>query len=172
MNRGYSAIGLYKPKTDANVGSALRAAKIYGCSMVSIEGARNSALKHGTNTISAHKHMPVFTPDSLLDVRPFDCQLVVVDLIDGAEPLPTFKHPERAMYIFGPEDGTLGRQHTQHAQHIVYVPGAHCMNLAASINVILYDRMVKRNEWQGSSGVEHRTENAGAAGSIPALATN
>ena len=171
MKRGYSAIGLYRPKDKANVGSVLRAARVYGASMVVIEGARGAAIKHSANTTSTHRHVPTFTPENLLDVRPYDCQLVVVDLIPGAIPLPDFKHPDRAMYVFGPEDGTLGRRHTERAQHVVFVPGAHCMNLAATVNVILYDRMVKRNEWQGSSVVERNTENVGVAGSIPALAT-
>lgn len=170
--RGYSAVGLYRPKDKANVGSVLRAAHVYGAAMVSTEGARGSALKHGANTTLTQRHTPVFTPNFLLDTCPVDCQLVVVNLIEGATPLPDFKHPERAMYVFGPEDGTLGKRHTEHAQHAVFVPGRSCMNLAATVNVILYDRMVKRNEWQGSSAVERHTENVGVAGSIPALATN
>lgn len=171
MSRGYAAIGLFKPKTKANVGAVLRAADVYGASMVAIEGARGDAIRIGTNVTKAHRRIPTFTPENLMDVRPFDCQLVVIDLIEGATPLPEFKHPERAMYVFGPEDGTLGHRHTSIAQHVVYVPGHCCMNLAASVNVILYDRMVKRNEWQGSSGVERHTENVGVVGSIPALAT-
>lgn len=170
-NRGYSAIGLFRPKHKENVGSAMRAASVYGASMVAIQGARCDALYHGTNTTKTQRRVPTIMTDNLLDVRPFDCQIVVVDLIDGATALPDFAHPERAMYVFGPEDGTLGFQHTQHAQHVVYVPGNSCMNLAATVNVILYDRMVKRSEWQGGSVVERRVEGASAAGSIPALAT-
>lgn len=171
MKRGFSAVGLYKPKTKANVGAVLRAADIYGVSMVAVEGARNDAMNAGTNVTKAQRRIPTFMPDDLLDVRPFDCQLVVVDLIPGAVPLPEFEHPDRAMYIFGPEDGTLGHRYTSKAKHVVYVPGNTCMNLSAAVNVILYDRMVKRNEWQGSSGVERHTENVDVAGSIPALAT-
>lgn len=170
-NRGYSAIGLFRPKHAENVGSALRAAHVYGSAMVSVEGARGKALRHVTNTTATERKIPVFTPENLLDVRPSGCQIVVVDLIDGATPLPEFEHPERAMYVFGPEDGTLGRRHTDFAQHVVYVPGASCMNLAATVNVILYDRMVKRNEWGGSSGVERHTENVSVASSILALPT-
>lgn len=148
MTRGFSAIGLYRPKDDANVGSVLRAAGVYGASLVAISGARGKALNHAANTMAAHKHIPTFLVDDLLSVRPHNCQIVVVDLIEGARPLPDFQHPERAMYLFGPEDGTLGVKHTSHAQHVVYVPGAACMNLAAAVNVIMYDRMVKRGEWR------------------------
>ena len=150
MTRGYSAVGLFRPKTKANVGSVLRAASTYQASMVAIEGARGEAIRASTNTSKAHRIIPTLTPANLLDVRPFDCQIVVVDLLEDAMPLPEFCHPERAMYLFGPEDGTLGWRHTSKAQHVVYVPGANCMNLAAAVNVVLYDRMVKRNEWQDS----------------------
>ena len=147
MTRGYSVIGLYRPKDSANVGSILRAAGVYGAALVAIEGARGKALNHAANTMAAHKHIPTFLVDDLLNARPHNCEIVVVDLIEGATPLPDFRHPERAIYVFGPEDGTLGYRHTSQAQHVVYVPGAACMNLAAAVNVILYDRMVKRGEW-------------------------
>lgn len=171
MSRGFSAVGLYKPKDPANVGGALRACHIYGAGMMAIEGVRGRALKHFADTTSAYRHMPCFESDDLLLHRPYDTQIVVVDLIDGAVPLPDFKHPERAMYVFGPEDGTLGKRHTDAAQHVVYVPGRTCMNLAATVNVILYDRMVKRGEWDGSSGVERHTENVSVGGSNPSLPT-
>jgi len=146
--RGFSAVGLFKPKDDANVGSVLRAAGIYGVGLVAIEGARQRALTHATNTMAAHKHVPTFLTDDAISMRPHGCEVVVVDLIEGATPLPDFVHPERAMYVFGPEDGTLGASHTSRAQHVVYVPGDGCMNLAAAVNVVLYDRMAKRNEWE------------------------
>ena len=170
--RGFSALGLYRPKTPENVGGALRASDIYGCSMFAIEGERNPRIRHGTNVSRAERRIPVLMTDFLIDVRPFDCPIVVVELRPNAVPLPTFKHPERAFYILGPEDGSVGARHIDHAQHVVYVPGRQCMNLAACANVVLYDRMVKRGEWQGSSGVERGTENSGVGGSIPPLAAN
>ena len=74
-------------------------------------------------------------------------------LIEGATPLPNFTHPKRALYLFGPEDGTLGRKHTDRAQHVVYVPTRCCMNLAATVNVVLYDRQMKRAIGPGMSMV-------------------
>lgn len=143
QDRGFASIGLYKPKTGENVGAVMRAAHCYRVAQVNIEGARNGALRHPTNTPMAHRHTPTFLVDDLLDYIPFDTQVVVIDLIPGAVPLPTFVHPERAVYLFGPEDGTLGKKHTDRAQHVVYVPTRDCMNLAATVNVVLYDRLVK-----------------------------
>jgi tRNA(Leu) C34 or U34 (ribose-2'-O)-methylase TrmL len=126
----------------------MRAAHCYGASQVTISGERGNRsyskmLSSCTNTTAAHRHIPTFTTVDPLDYRPIDCQVVVVDLIEGAKPLPEFVHPQRAIYVFGPEDGTLGRRITDRAQHIVSVPTHHCMNLAATVNVILYDRAAK-----------------------------
>lgn len=144
MARGYSAIGLFNPKTPANVGSVLRAAGCYGSAMVAASGRRY----HGscTDTQKRHKHMPFLQVEDLHSVIPYDCVPVAVDLIPGAINLVEYKHPDRAFYIFGPEDGTLGTQITSWCRDVIYVPTAFCMNLAAAVNVILYDRMVKRGE--------------------------
>jgi tRNA(Leu) C34 or U34 (ribose-2'-O)-methylase TrmL len=47
------------------------------------------------------------------------------------------------MYIFGPEDGTISQDMLDRADNVVYVPTIGCMNLAASVIVLLYDRLVK-----------------------------
>jgi tRNA(Leu) C34 or U34 (ribose-2'-O)-methylase TrmL len=69
---------------------------------------------------------------------------VAVDLIEGATSLVEFKHPERAFYIFGAEDQTLGRRVLDWCKNVVYVPTDRCMNLAATVNVVLYDRLAKQ----------------------------
>jgi tRNA(Leu) C34 or U34 (ribose-2'-O)-methylase TrmL len=70
-------------------------------------------------------------------------KIICVDLIEGAIPLPAFEHPENAYYIFGPEDGTISQNIVDKADAVVYVPTVGCMNLAASVNVLLYDRLAK-----------------------------
>ncbi len=141
--RGFACIGLVSPKTPENVGGVLRAAHCYGVSSVVLENARNADIRHSCNTPKAHLHTPTIMTDDILSYLPFDTQVVVVDLIEGAVALPSFQHPQRAFYIFGPEDGTLGKRITDRAQHVVYVPTRNCMNLSACVNVVLYDRMAK-----------------------------
>lgn len=144
--RGFACIALHRPKDAQNVGGVLRAAHCYGAAQVSISGARNNWLQHATNTPSAHKHMPVVLTDDPLAQVPFGTQIVAVDLLPGAVPMPSFTHPERALYLFGPEDGTLGGDLVRRAHHVVMVPTRGCMNLAACVNVVLYDRMAKALE--------------------------
>lgn len=80
-----------------------------------------------------------------MDFIPFDCVPVAVDLVEGAIPLPSYVHPERAFYVFGAEDATLGRKVTDRCRDKIYVPMAvGCLNLAACVNVVLYDRAAKQ----------------------------
>ena len=65
----------------------------------------------------------------------------------GATPLPDFHHPKKALYIFGPENSTVLQSDIDKADAVVYIPTIGCMNIAASVNVLLYDRMVKSADW-------------------------
>ena len=142
-NRGYFAIGLVSPKTNSNIGSVLRAAGIYNAAFVATTG--NRYRKSLTDTMKQFRHMPLLhNVDNLKNIIPYNCVPVAVDLISDAIPLPEYKHPERAFYIFGPEDGTLGKNITSWCRDKVYVPTKYCMNLAATVNVILYDRIAKQ----------------------------
>lgn len=141
-SRGYAAIGLHLPKTPANVGSVLRAAHCYGARLIVTTGQRYT--RAPTDPQCGYRHIPLLRVDDLQSAIPFDCVPVAVDLIEGARPLNQYTHPERAFYIFGPEDGTLGKSVTSWCRDTVYVPTRYCMNLAATVNVVLYDRMAKR----------------------------
>jgi tRNA(Leu) C34 or U34 (ribose-2'-O)-methylase TrmL len=142
MSNGYAAIGLMHPKFDANVGGALRAAQCYGAALVVYSGER--VKRQSTDTMAAWKGIPLIHAADVFDALPHDCVPVAVDILDGAVDLTTYRHPHRAFYIFGPEDGTLGRNVTERCRDVVYVPTNHCMNLAATVNVVLYDRLSKR----------------------------
>ena len=142
--RGFAAIGLFHPKTPENVGSALRACHCYGAAMLAVAGKRFK--KSSTDTCKTWRHMPVLEVDNLKLVIPYDTVPVAVDLIPGARNLVEYTHPERAFYIFGPEDGTLGKEVLSWCRDVVYIQTTACMNLAATVNVVLYDRHSKRSK--------------------------
>ena len=144
--RGYAAIGLVRPKDVQNVGGVMRAAHCYGAGLVAIQGDRTPVTSR-LDTSKAYRHIPTLRGDDLMALCPFDAVPVAVDLLDDAIPLPMFQHPERAFYVFGPEDGTLGGDLLRRCKHRVVVPTAYCMNLAATVNVVLYDRLNKRGIW-------------------------
>lgn len=140
--RGYAAIGLFMPKTAANVGSALRAAGCYGAAMVAVSGQRYR--RAGTDTQASYRHLPLVQTEDLHSIVPYDCIPVAVDLLEGAIELHKYVHPERAFYVFGPEDGTLGKSVTDWCRDKIVIPTRQCMNLAATVNVVLYDRLAKQ----------------------------
>ena len=147
-------IALTNPKSTSNVGAVMRAAGCYQADQVLYSGSRyDRAAKMATDTKKAHHSIPLAHLDSLgvssfIDAVDEDTEIVCVDLIQGATPLPAFKHPAKALYIFGPEDGTIAQQVVNQAHHVVFVPTVGCMNLAASVNVLLYDRLAKSSRAQ------------------------
>ena len=144
----YACIGLHNPKSPTNVGSVMRAAGCYGANSVFYTGSRyDMAKQFCTDTHKSYEDLPLIGVDDLESAIPFGCVPVAVDLIEGATPLPGYKHPPRAFYIFGPEDGTLKKNITRYCSDTIYVPTLECMNLAATVNVILYDRLAKGDDY-------------------------
>lgn len=142
MPRGYACVALHMPKTPSNVGSALRAADCYDARLVVTSGRRYT--RSPTDVSAAFRHIPFLQVDDVFKALPYDCVPIAVDLLEDARPLPHYLHPERAFYIFGPEDSTLGKAITDRCRDRIMVPmHNNCMNLAAAVNVVLYDRLSK-----------------------------
>eukprot|EP01030_Chromulinospumella_sphaerica_P014137 gene14137-13928_t len=139
-----ACIGLYNPKSPENVGSVMRAAGCYGVASVFYTGKRyERAADFVTDTKRVHYDIPLIGIDDLKKILPLNCVPVAVELVEGARPLPEYTHPDRALYIFGPEDGSLDKEIRDWCEDVVYIPTTGCMNLAATVNVVLYDRMAK-----------------------------
>lgn len=142
--RGFAAIGLDNPKCPANIGGVLRACGCYGAKLVVIAGPRPGRLSGlSTDTQKAWRHIPHILVNDVFDAIPYDAVPVAVDLIDGATPLFRYCHPERAFYIFGAEDATLGKRIIDRCRDKIMIPTNYCMNLASTVNVVLYDRAAK-----------------------------
>jgi len=142
MKRNQVSIGLINPKDTQNVGSVLRAIGCYQANDVYFTGSRyEHALKHNTDTHNVALNSLISKVDSMVEARdehmPEGTKIVCVELVEGAIPLPEYKHPENALYVFGPED-------------VVYIPTVGCMNLAATVNVLLYDRLAKSSNIESS----------------------
>lgn len=137
-------IGLSNPKSPSNVGSVMRAVGCYQADQVRYTGERyDRAAKYQTDTKNVNHKVPLTQVDNLLGGLPNGMAVVCVELVEGATQLPSFEHPEQAIYVFGPEDGSISQATIDQADHVVYVPTVGCMNLAASVNVLLYDRLAK-----------------------------
>lgn len=144
MQKPSAYIGLVNPKSPTNVGMVMRAAGCFEVDAVFYSGARfERARKFSTDTKNAQSKIPLTHVDHLTQAPVAGAKLVAIELIEGATPLMDFEHPENACYIFGPEDGSLKKDILDHCDQVVYIPTIGCMNLAATVHVVLYDRMSK-----------------------------
>lgn len=149
MSKTQLNVGLINPKSPTNVGAVMRAAGCYKVDTVFYTGERYAkAIKFNTDTKNAKDKIPLIAVEDITKGMSSDVKVICVDLVEGSVPLPHFEHPDNALYIFGPEDGTIPQSVINQADSVVYIPTVGCMNLAATVNVLLYDRMVKLNHFE------------------------
>ena len=142
-HQGFACVGLSHAKNPHNIGSVLRAAGCFDVALVAVQGHQYK--RASTDTSNAYQNLPFVQCDDLHAVIPYDCVPVAVELVDGATPLPDYVHPPRAFYVFGPEDGSLGKSVLRWCRDVVSIPTNGCLNLAAAVNVVLYDRATKQS---------------------------
>ena len=146
MSRGYFAVGIYRTKTEANVGTLWRSAHLYGAAFVFTVGRR---YKHqASDTPKTIQHTPLFHfPDitDLLDHLPTGAPLVGVELDPRATLLTDYQHRERTVYLLGAEDDGLPPSVVDMCHDVVQIPSLmpQSMNVATAGTVLLYDRHAK-----------------------------
>ena len=141
--RGYFGIGVEQISKEQNVGTIARSAHAFGASFFfAIDPELDLGLLRVSDTSGAFDHLPYYqydTPEAL-DL-PMKCVLVGCEFTDEAIELPSFRHPLRAAYIFGPEMGNLSPQIMEQCDHIVKIPMNFCVNVGVAAALVMYDRM-------------------------------
>jgi tRNA(Leu) C34 or U34 (ribose-2'-O)-methylase TrmL len=64
-----------------------------------------------------------------------------VELTQDAIDLPSFRHPLRAAYILGPEQGSLSEELMGRCAYVVRIPTSFCVNVAMAGAIVMYDRV-------------------------------
>ena len=145
------AIALTNPKYSHNVGAAVRAASCFQVPQVwftgdrvAIEGDRKKVRLPREERMKGYGEVDICHGEYFFDAFPKDVVPIAIDLVPGTQSLIHFEHPEKALYVFGPEDGSLNSMTLRHCQRFVHIPMAHCANLSSAVYMVLYDRHVKR----------------------------
>ena len=141
--RGYFGIGVEGISKAMNVGSIMRSAHAFGASFVFTVGALYKESEGGkSDTSDAPEHLPLYEFDDMESLRlPKGCALVGVELIDTAADLPSFRHPRRCAYVFGPERGSLSPDLLALCDHTVKIPTQFCVNVGIAAAIVMYDRV-------------------------------
>jgi tRNA(Leu) C34 or U34 (ribose-2'-O)-methylase TrmL len=159
------AIVLINPKSAVNVGGVIRAASTLGADKVFWTGTRVSdgqqtARYTGTGMskrkwrLPREERMKAYDIEWGIDEGALDRLVnegfkpVCVELLDGAQNMHNYVHPlGDTVYVFGPEDGDVPKGVRHFCHEFVQIPSKHCLNLAASVNITLYDRGMKNSYW-------------------------
>jgi tRNA(Leu) C34 or U34 (ribose-2'-O)-methylase TrmL len=145
-----TSVILSNPKFPHNVGAALRACAAFDADQLIVTGHRAEWETTGKGKrLPREERMRVYKDkvDLIRHDRPFDLVRgvpVAVEVSASAEPLATFTHPEDAVYVFGPEDGSIPKVFRQFCHRFVILPSDHCLNLAAAVSCTLMHRRIQR----------------------------
>ena len=140
--RGYFAIGTEDMSKPRNLGNLIRSAHAFGASFVfTVNADFDRRAVRNSDTSATALHVPFYQYDSLSSFSlPQGCALVGVELTDDAVELPSFRHPERAAYIMGPERGSLSPAMLARCDFVVKIPTKFCVNVATAGAILMYDR--------------------------------
>ena len=142
--KGYCAIGVYRGKTEHNIGTLWRSAFILGAAYIFT--VENKYKKQSSDVVRAWSRIPLFhhkTFDDLLNNIPHDCRLVGVEIDYRAEWLHEFEHPKRAIYLLGAEDTGLPEEVKAKCHFLIKLPGNTSLNVGVTGSIVLHDRATK-----------------------------
>ncbi len=147
--RGFFGVGVEGITKPYNAGAIFRTANAFGASFVFTVGADYRGKKgKRVDTSATHKSIPFYEfADWQQVILPKNTKIVGVELTDDAIELPSFKHPNNAVYILGPERGNLSQETIEMCDHIVKIPTKFCLNVSLAGGIILYDRAISQTRF-------------------------
>jgi len=142
--RGYFGIGVEGISKEGNVGNLVRSAHAFGASFFfTISPHVDMHTLRMTDTSGAFDHVPYHQYKTVGEFAlPKGCQLVGIEFIEDSIELPSFRHPTRAAYVFGPEMGSLSPALLERCDFTVKIPMKFCVNVGVAGALTMYDRML------------------------------
>jgi tRNA(Leu) C34 or U34 (ribose-2'-O)-methylase TrmL len=159
-------IVLVTPRFAFNVGMAVRLASCYGFNQLWFTGDRvrleieKRARLPREERMKGWRNVEMINYDRPLDMFPDDAVPVAVEVRANSERLQHFIHPKKAVYVFGPEDGSIPGPFLAKCHRFVVIPTrkSFCLNLATALATILWDRAMKLDEIPDDNEAGHGYE--------------
>lgn len=143
--RGYFGIGIYGSKMTKNIGTLWRSADIFGADFMFVIGKRYETMR--SDIKKSYRHIPLLEYDDFATFHsclPKDSRLVGIELDVSSQPLMSYAHPERAVYLLGAEDFGLPEEVLAQCDDIIQLPGDCSLNVSVAGSIVVYDRLLKR----------------------------
>ena len=141
----FFGIGILNGKTPENLGVLWRSAQNLGASFIFTIGNRYA--KQACDTHNAVKSMPYFHYENFEEFYknlPKGARLDGVELTDGAQPLETFNHPRRCVYLLGAEDHGLSNAAIEKSHFLVKFKSQLSLNVSVAGSIVMYDRGINK----------------------------
>jgi len=146
------AVLLEDPKYPHNVGMAFRTCALLGAAQLWYTGTRAEDVWREMSRLPREERLPRYAARTELIAAegrwlgqfPAGTVPVAVEVSPTAEDLTWFEHPEQAVYVFGPEDGSLSKGTRSACHRFLILPSDGPLNLAVAVGAVLMDRRVKR----------------------------
>lgn len=141
----FFGIGILNGKTPENLGVLWRSAQNLGASFIFTIGNRYA--KQACDTHNAVKSMPYFhyeNFETFYKNLPKGARLVGVELTDDAQPLETFNHPRRCVYLLGAEDHGLSNAAIEKSHFLVKFNSQLSLNVSVAGSIVMYDRGINK----------------------------
>ena len=144
LKRGYFGIGVEGITKPQNLGTMVRSAHAFGASFFFTVGAELDVKQvRESDTSKSWENMPFFEYESLNNFAlPKKCALVAVEFCEDSIELPSFRHPQAAAYILGPEMGNVSPAMMERADHVIKIPMQFCVNVGVAGAIVMYDRLI------------------------------
>lgn len=147
--RGYFGIGVEGITKPFNVGNLLRTSHAFGASffftinpVVDLKSMRTS------DTSGAFGHIPFYSFEKPEDmVLPDKTSVVGIEFIEDSIELPSFRHPQKAVYILGPEKGSLSDAMLERCDYTIKIPMKFCINVGVAGAIVMYDRLISMGKF-------------------------
>lgn len=142
--RGFFGIGIEQISKPMNLGAITRTAHAFGADFVfTVAGVARKHDIYTADTSRTFEQLPFYEFDGLNDfVIPKGARLVGIELTDDAIDLPSFTHPKQAVYILGPEGGSLSPAVVDRCDYVIKIPTKFCLNVGLAAALVMYDRQI------------------------------
>lgn len=142
--KGFCGIGIYMPKTQENIGTLIRSAKMFGADFVFMIGKRYT---RQCSSVGLDNKIPIFYYkdfNTFCECMPPVEKYTVIELTENSINLNDYKHKREGIYILGAEDNGIPKEILDSKRcEFVKIEGNSSLNVSVAGSIVLYDRLIK-----------------------------